>query len=286
MSAHGPTSLTDLCQLGGQSPSWRINLILPDIAGGKMSKQELSSIERCPQATALVVSGLSQDSFEFLVSTYGHQFTGIYLWKCPRIEDLTPLEALPQLTFAAAYWNQRAMRLWDCGRTPRLRGLEFRSFGRLRDLSDVQAADSLTELRFGQAWSDKAVYASLEPLASLGHLRSLDFAATRIEDRRIQPLARLQQLESFSCPTNLFTTKQCAWLRAHLPPRTRGRVLQPVELLEPPLERHRGPPADVLVIGKGKPFLSSEADAERVQRYVDEYWRMVDEFRSNPELQP
>ena len=39
-------------------------------------------------------------------------------------------------------------------------------------------------------------------------------------------------------------------------------------------------------MGKRKPFLNSQADASKVQRFVDDYWRMVARFRADPGLEP
>jgi len=37
-----------------------------------------------------------------------------------------------------------------------------------------------------------------------------------------------------------------------------------------------------MILGKGKPFLNSSRDAQRIKRYVDEFERLVDLFRKNP----
>jgi hypothetical protein len=99
----------------------------------------------------------------------------------------------------------------------------------------------------------------------------------------VQPLAKLRQLELLECPSNLFSTEQLAWLRAHLPESTQGRVLLPVQEFDEPLIDSE---KDVLVMGKRKPFLSSKSDATRIERYVDNFERLAERFRTNPELEP
>ena len=261
-------------------------MVLPEVGGGTMSADKLATIEERPDATGLRVSGLDQASFESFVKRYGAQFTGIYFWKCPRISDFSPIEHLPNLNYVAIYWNQRATRLWDFSRTPNIRGLQFEDFSRRRDLNDLGDAHSLEELSFGDAMFRKSVFASLEPLASLRTLKSLTFNARRIEDDRVQPLAKLTGLNHLTFPSNQFTVRQVAWLRCHCPETLQSEVLAPVRKLDRPLEDCRGKLQDVLLVGKGKPYLNSKTHAARIQRHVDEFWAIVEEFKQNPERQP
>src|SRR5579864_5396959 len=125
---NGPLKLSDITRFS-DPPPWMLRIVLADIGGGRMSAAELARIDSArPSINALVISGLDQSMFEMLVARYGRRFTAIYFWKCPRIEDLTPLESLPSLTYVAFYWNQRAVRLWNFAATPNLRGLQWQDF--------------------------------------------------------------------------------------------------------------------------------------------------------------
>ncbi|HVH64131.1 MAG TPA: hypothetical protein VNA65_11090, partial [Candidatus Dormibacteraeota bacterium] len=190
-----PSALRDLTTFTARTPPWMLRVVLPEIGGGTMTITELLKIEDAPPGTAaLVVSGLDQSMFETLVTRFGHRFTAIYFWKCPRIADLSPLEDLTSLTYLAFYWNQRADKLWNFASTPKLRGLQLEDFTRLHALDDLAAASSLEELRFGDKVWTKSVFTSLAPLPSLVRLRRLNFDARRIEDGRVQPLAALPSL--------------------------------------------------------------------------------------------
>ncbi len=250
-----------------------------------MSTEELSVIENQPNAIALRVSGLDQTTFEFLIENYGSQFTGIQFWKCPRIADFSALEDLPQLTHISIYWNQRTERLWNFKKTPKLLGLRFDDFRKLRDLSELGGAFSLEELKFGDRISAKAVFESLDPLISLNQLRTLDFNTKRIVDGRIQPLAELINLESLNFFSNQFTTRQIAWLRARLPENVKGRSLAPTISIDPPLVDEKKE-LDIRLVGKRMPYLNSVSDAVRVGRHENHFWRLVEEFSANLELQP
>ncbi len=287
MSAE-PQSLADLDRsYPPQSrPPWLLYMISPEAGGGRLEKKDLAVIADHPYATVLKISGLTQATFEHLVRAYGAQFSAIDFWRCPRIEDLSPLEDLPGLRLVDFYWNQRVTRLWSLARNPGLTGLRFKDFTRLHDLTDLQAGSALRELEFGDALHSTSVFESLDPLIALcGNLRSLDFSAKRIEDGRIEPLGQLTELTELWFPSNMFTTRQVAWLRSRLPDSVQCDVLAP-------LTRHELWPrndenaTDTLLVGKRKPFLNSAKHAARIKKHTDEFWQMVDEFRRDPNLAP
>jgi len=279
-------TLGELCRHDRASRPWRVDILQPEVGGGKVTVADLDRIDERPEATALTISGLDQSTFETLVNRHGDRFGALHFWKCPKIADLTPLESLPNLTHVAFFWNQRTERLWDFAKTPRLQGLQFDDFTRLHDLSELGAASGLEELRFGNMIWRTATFASLDPLRHLVGLRSLSFEAKRIDDGRVQPLGELLSLESLSFPSNQFTTEEVAWLRARLPDTLRSRSLEPIRTLDRPIPSSKGAPKDTLVVGKRKPCLNSIEDAHRITGYVEAFWRMVEEFRQHPEREP
>jgi hypothetical protein len=131
---------------------------------------------------------------------------------------------------------------------------------------------------------------TFELLITLSSLRRLSFNARRIDDCRIQPLASLPQLESTAFPPNLFTTSQVAWLRARLPESVQSHVLGPLFRLGPirNLSDNTITELDknVLVVGRRRPALSSRRDGARIQRYVEDFERLVQRFRDHPAAQP
>lgn len=271
-----PSSLAELRAVNPTNPAWLVDLVQPEINGGRVVPADLDAISGQPEATALRVSGLDQSTFETLVEHHGRQFTALILWKCPRIQDFTPLESLPDLTLVSIYWNQRASALWNLEMTHRLRGLEIDAFTRLHDLESLRGAVAIDELKFGDWIRNRAVVASLEPLTAAKTLRRLSFTVRKIEDGRIQPLAELPLLDQLDFPSKLFTTEQIAWLRAHTPNEVESPVLAPT------LRFGR----EVLVMGKRKPFLDARTDTIRIQRYVDSFWRSVARYRDDPTLEP
>jgi len=267
-------------------PPWHAVLVQQPLNGGKVSIAQIDSLAEHPQATALTISGLEDKSLAHFVSRFGGQFTAVHFWKCPRVADLSPLEGMSKLTHVAFYWNQRATRLWNFARTPALRGLHFDDFAKLGRLDDLAAATSLETLVFGNAVWNKFAVETLEPLTALGRsLQHLTFNAKSVADGRIEPLARLAALTTLDFPSHLVTTEQIAWLRARAPAALASEALEPFRRLRSPLMR-RGKPLDVLVAGKGKPFLSSQTDAAKLARYVESFEQARARFAADSSLEP
>ena len=281
----GPKDLLELRRGSVTKPPWILDLVQPEVGGGRIDPSELSAIDEKPSAIALRVSGLDQPAFEHLISGWGTRFQAIEFWKCPKLEDLTPLEDLPDLRMVSFYWNQRSARLWNLTRTPRVTALGFQDFRRLHRLDELSAGKALTELSLGDAVWAKSTFESLDPLAALTGLRSLSLLPKRIDDGRVQPLGVLTGLEKLSIPTNLFTTEQIAWLRARLPEAVESSALSALLRLEKPLNLD-GKSRDVLLIGKRKPLLNSDVDASRIKRHVEAFDKMVANFRENPAIEP
>lgn len=258
-----------------------LSLVEPEMNGGKISRERIDTLASQPGISALTISGLQQDTLEYLVSHYGPQLRHIHFWKCPRIADFSPLESLPELQQVAAYWNQKATRLWDFRKTPRLRGLGFKDFNHVTDLADLAYATSLEELNFGGMISVKTGYRTLDPLSGLTQLKQLSFSAKGIEDERIEPLAALTQLDELEFSASLFTLEQLAWLRAHLPVSAASSVLVAVRPISQPFERS-GKRIDCLVMGKKGPFLDSVKDVARMGKYQDRFDRALWFFGTNP----
>jgi hypothetical protein len=274
-----PASLHELRRANTNEVPWLVDVVLEELGGGRFSPADFLGLVERPDATALRVSGLDQAMFEELISWHGKQFDAIEFWKCPRITDLTPLESLPNLRLVSIWWNQRATRLWDMTKTPALTGLALNGFTRLHDLSDLATGGSLVELDIFAEYRVE----TLDPLAELRGLRSLALFVSRLADRRIEPLGSMTGLLSLYIRSNQFTTAQLAWLRARLP-TVLSESLAPFQHSGYMGDPEDGITRDVQLNGKRKPLVSSVRDAKRIQKHVDEFNRMVAEFRANPDL--
>lgn len=260
-----------------------ISLIPPFHFEGEITTGHIDVLKDHPHATEVWLSGLTQDGFDYFIDTYGGQFRVIHFWKCPLVEDFIRLEKLSQVEYLLFFWNQRASHLWDMTKNVKLKGLCFDDFTRMRTLDEIPLAPRLEELYFGDRIWNAFVAESLKPLANAKMLRTLRFSALRIIDNDITPLAEIPKLKFLEFPPRLFTMEQVAWLTSQLD-NVHSSVLAPFLKLESPFD-HEGIIKDVLVVGKGKPFLNSYVDQDRIEKYETHFSTLVKQYAEEPNLQ-
>ena len=268
-----------------QSSDQSTYVSLTDVSGGRIAKDEIDVIKEFPNATEIAISGLTQDTFEYFVENYGQQFKAIIFWKCPLVGSLNAMEDLDQVEYIVYFWNQRAQHLWDFSRTKALKGFCYDDFTRMYDISELVGAPALEELQFGNRVWTKYILNTLGPIKECTALKRLAFSAKKIVDGKIEPLAHLKQLEQISFSSKLFSTEQVAWLRAHLPDTVVSKVLNAYWTIDKPLKIN-GKDKDTLIVGKGKPFLSSVEDKARISRYVEQFNEMRQWYLEHPKASP
>lgn len=255
-----------------------VALLQADISGGRITKNDIDSLKDC-KATEIWLSGLTQDTFEYFIENYGQQFKIINFWKCPLIADFKMLETLVNIEYVLFFWNQRVTHLWDLSKNPKLKGLSFDDFTRMHTLAEIPLAPNLEELYFGDKIWTKYIVDSLTPLARAKKLKKLIFSAKKINDNDITPLAKIVNLEIVEFTSNLFSTEQVAWLTANTGNIT-SSVLAPYKKLKYPLKTAEKI-KDILVIGKRKPFLNSQEDRLRLEKYKKEFNELVNIYRGS-----
>lgn len=221
----------------------------------------------------LTVTGLRQESFDYLIQEYGSRFDEIDFFKCPLVPDLSMIEQLINIKTLSYYWNQRANALWDLSKNPQLKSLSIDDFTRINSLEELTASTSLEELNFGNKVWSTFVLDSLEPLTRIENLKKLSFTAKKVVDGSIAPLANIKNLEELNFPTNLFKTEQVAWLTAKIGSTVISNVLAPSL-------KHS---EYTFIIGKRKPSLNTEKDKARIEKYKDKFFKLVEHYKSNPE---
>lgn len=258
-----------------------LTLVEPELGGGQITRETIDQIATS-SCSRLKISGLTQETFEYLIDQYGPQLKIIEFWKCPKVSDLSRLSTLDGIESLSFYWNQKAERLWDMTSNRRLRRLSFEDFSRLRSLEDIVRCESLETLRFGDAVRAKMEVESLGPVARIPSLRHLDFSVKKVVDSRIAPLARIGNLKSIEFPPRLFSTEKIAWLRARIEARVKSKVLRAAHKYSQPVAIRNGKKLDTLVIGKRKPFLDSSKDRKRIREYKKRFDEQVAAYRAAP----
>lgn len=263
-----------------------LSLVQRDHPEARITRHELDTIGFFPTTSEISISGLTQDTFEYLIAHYGSQFKAISFWKCPLVNDLTALETLKKIEYIVYFWNQRTEQLWDLSKNTLLKGFGFDDFTRMHDLSQLTSAPALKELHFGDKVWTKYVLNTLEPVGQCSKLTSLTFSAKKILDGRVEPLAHLINLERLEFPANQFTSRQVAWLKARLPETIRSKVLSGYWTFDQPIH-HNDKDKDTVIVGKGKVLLvDSKKDRTLLDRHVNEFNALHRWFRRHPDALP
>ena len=260
-----------------------LKLIEKDLTGGKITKETISQIEQS-EASELSISGLRQDTFEYLISNYGDKFTRLNFWKCPRVEDLSPLESLYKVEAIDWFWNQKCTGLWDLSKNTSLKLLHLRDFHKVKTIAELSKSKSLEEIDLDGGMWRKSEIDSLEPLSEIPTLKSLCIS-TKLLDKRVEPIVRMRSLEEIFFPTNMFTTEQIAWLTSKIGERVKSDVLAAYrDLGRHSYTNRKGEHIDTLVIGKRKPFLDSQQSGAMLKKYVDKFNELLKIYTENPGL--
>ena len=261
-----------------------LKLIEKDITGGKISIERIDSIGDS-KSDALEISGLRQDTFEYLIKNYGERFKKIKFWKCPRVENLCALENLKNIEELVWYWNQKATSFWDLSKNKKLWKLHFKGFNKIKTFDGLNKSKSLKEFVFEDSMWGKSEVETLEPLTEMRTLEVLELSS-KIRDGKLEPITRIKNLKEFYYPSNKFSTEKYAWLAA----RTKGKIKSNVtvayrDLGEGALGLSQGENPNVLVTGKRKPFLDKNKNKERFEKYVNQFELLVSQYVSDPKCE-
>ena len=105
-----------------------IDLRQKDVDGGKITIEQIDTIRQYPDAKLIIISGLEQKTFEYLINEYGKQFKVISFWKNKGVEDLSSLSELVEIEYITYFFNQKATKLWNMSTNKALKGLELDDF--------------------------------------------------------------------------------------------------------------------------------------------------------------
>jgi hypothetical protein len=181
-----------------------------------------------------------------------------------RVANIQPITRLQRLRGVAIVWNTK---LSDIGPLAELRALSALRLSDTPRVFDLSALCSLSGLSFleisGGVWNKSRV-ATLDPVGALAGLRELVLMNISVETGGLKPLAKCRELQRLDV-SNQFPTEDYALLSVALP-STQCDMFAPYVRLDEPLEGK-----DAMVVGKGKPFLSTASDGPRLARYTAQF---------------
>ena len=201
------------------------------------------------------------------------------LFKCNRLDDLSFIEELTELRGVYIYWNQKATKLFDARRLPKLTVLSIEEANKLTDFSGLESSNienlKIWGCNFLGSFTPKTVIADFEIFAKMPKLKFLNLVPVKNEDSRADLLAlsKLTSLEKFHILEGYFTFEQFAWLKSKLP-HTAG-----IE----PLHEWENWETEVVwsVIGRKKPTVKKRETADE---YEAHFYALVAKYqtRENP----
>ena len=190
-----------------------------------------------------------------------------------QVEDLSPLRQIEGLEWLSLTWNTKVSSLQPLAALQGLRRLSISDTPKVRDLEPIAALTDLVALNYSGGIWNRATAETLEPLASLNALEELVLTNIRVLHNGLRPLARCRRLRALEL-SNQFDTADYAFLSVAIPGAACRHFAPYVPL------GIEGMKADVMVVGRRKPFLDSNRDADRLARYVAAFEQLQAGFRA------
>jgi hypothetical protein len=184
-----------------------------------------------------------------------------------QVDDLTPLHQIDGLQWLGMTWNTKVTSLEPLAAMRGLTRLSISDTPKVTDLEPIAALTNLVALNYSGGIWNRATAGTLEPISRLPLLEELVLTNIKVHDGGLRPLAACRHLRGMEL-SNQFETTDYAYLSVALP-ETTCRHFAPFVRLDA-----GGLNADVMVVGRRKPFLDSQRDAARLAKYVAEFERL------------
>ena len=251
-----------------------LSIVQKDVGGGTTSIEEIDIIQEYPNAKSLIISGLKQETFEYLIQNYGNQFKAISFWKNKLVTDLSPLGNLKGLEYLHYFVNQRVTDLWDMRKNENLRGLAIYDFTRLHSIEKIVTAPNIEYFSIGNKVWAKMDIESLKPLiqSNVSHFK---WWGNKILDNDYLCLAQ-SKIRELDIPVGTFRMEELAELVASIPD-LRGIVTKPYK--EFSITEHDKKTTYYLLC-KGKKTLVKGKDDEKLEKYLADFESLVEKYRT------
>lgn len=221
----------------------------------------------------LLLRNLSQDGLEYFVKTYGQTYQILYLDNCTRIRDFSPLSDLTELEAIRIDWCKNSA-LWNMTRNENLKVLSIANSKKLTfEPKLLETGKQLEEVRFwGPVSGGTYPMSSLDYFRDMTSLRRIDLNWVRLEDKSMDFLDTLANLEEFHFDPGMLTTEEIAQIVARYP-NLYGQCLRAYD----DEYIHIG---EVRICGSRKPTLQLPKQQKRLDEYVRQFHALVAQYRT------
>lgn len=239
---------------------------------GTMTRDDIDFEMHHKSTSIIQVSGLTQESFDYFINSYGEQFKSIYFFGCKEIKDLSVLSQLHKLEYILFYWIRQADVLWDMSRNDNLRGLQINDASKImRNLGMIASAPKLEEIRLGGSIETNQKIQALDIFSECEKLKRLSLLGLTLTKNDVEPLTRISNLEILDFEPNFLETEQIAYLVAKLPDVTGMSMCA---------YNDYSFTSNIKVCGKRKPSLSIPKQQDLLNKYIEEFNNLVCEYKS------
>lgn len=253
--------------------SFDVSIVQRDVGGGKTEKKDIDCLAEYPTAKSLIISGLNQECFEYLIEFYGSQFEAISFWKNKLVSDLSPLEDLKNIKYIHFFFNQKAANLWNMERNKKLNGLAIYDFSKLHSIEEVSTAPHLDYFSIGNRVWAKMEIESLKPLIH-SQITHFGFWGAKILDNDYLCLAD-SQIKKLDMSITRFKIDELARLITSIPDLT-GEITKPYKestIME------SGKKTTYYLLCKGKRTLIKGKDEDKLEKYLMDYNSLIEKYK-------
>ena len=225
--------------------------------------------------TELHLHHLTQEGLEHFVLTYGATYKTLYLDNCSYIRDFSPLGELSGLEAIRIEWCRNTDKLWDFSKNNSLKILSIHDAKKIvANPMQLQTARTLEEIRlWGGGFDNKHTLESLSCFQGMASLKRIDLNELKLQNRNLDVLATLPQLEEFHFDAGMLTTEEIAWICAKYP-HIYGDCLGVYTTNEVTCMN------DIRICGHRKPGLDLPKDQKRLDRYTAAFNALVEMYRN------
>lgn len=221
----------------------------------------------------MMLTRLNQQGLEHFVRKYGSTYKILRLESCSQIKDFSPLSDLPALEAVCIDWC-KIEALWDMTRNENLKVLSISNGKKLTwEPKLIETGKTLEEVRFwGPLSGGTYPMASLDCFRGMTNLRRIDLNWIKLEDKSMDFLKTLPNLEEFHFDAGMLTTEEIAHIVARYP----GLYGQSLRAYDDEYMDI----GEVRICGSRKPTLQLPKQKQRFEEYVRQFDALVEQYRS------